>query len=52
MPHWPESPLISCNRNDLVDIKKILDNLGNPEKSLPPIIHVAGTNAKASIISF
>ena len=52
MPHWPKSPLISCNRNDLVDIKKILDNLGNPEKSLPPIIHVAGTNGKASTISF
>ncbi|MFT4717777.1 MAG: dihydrofolate synthase/folylpolyglutamate synthase [Rickettsiales bacterium] len=52
MPHWPKSPLISCNRDDLSDIKRILDNLGNPEKSLPPIIHVAGTNGKASTISF
>ena len=26
--------------------------LGNPEKSLPPIIHVAGTNGKGSTIAF
>ena len=26
---------------------RLLDALGNPERSLPPVIHVAGTNGKA-----
>jgi dihydrofolate synthase/folylpolyglutamate synthase len=30
----------------------VLDRLGNPEKKLPPIIHVAGTNGKGSTIAF
>jgi dihydrofolate synthase/folylpolyglutamate synthase len=30
----------------------VLDALGHPEKSLPPIIHVAGTNGKGSAIAF
>lgn len=30
----------------------VLDRLGHPEKSLPPIIHVAGTNGKGSTIAF
>ncbi|MBX7146935.1 MAG: bifunctional folylpolyglutamate synthase/dihydrofolate synthase [Alphaproteobacteria bacterium] len=38
---------LSLNR-----IRRILDTLGNPEKLLPPIIHVAGTNGKGSTISY
>jgi len=32
-------------------IQAVLDTLGNPEQSLPPIIHVAGTNGKGSTIA-
>ena len=27
---------------------RLLDELGNPEKSIPPVIHIAGTNGKGS----
>ena len=30
----------------------VLDRLGHPEKNLPPVIHVAGTNGKGSTIAF
>src|SRR5580693_1725364 len=30
----------------------VLDRLGHPEKKLPPIVHVAGTNGKGSTIAF
>lgn len=30
----------------------LLDKLGNPQKNLPPTIHVAGTNGKGSTIAF
>ena len=29
-----------------------LDALGNPERRLPPVIHVAGTNGKGSTCAF
>ena len=32
-------------------LKTLLEKLDNPEKKLPPIIHVAGTNGKGSTIS-
>ena len=31
---------------------RILDDLGNPHQSLPPTIHIAGTNGKGSTIAF
>jgi dihydrofolate synthase / folylpolyglutamate synthase len=31
---------------------RILDALGHPERKLPPVIHVAGTNGKGSAIAF
>ena len=31
---------------------RILDRLGAPERRLPPVIHVAGTNGKGSTIAF
>src|SRR6202167_5960517 len=31
---------------------RILDALGHPERRLPPVIHVAGTNGKGSSIAF
>lgn len=30
----------------------VLDDLGNPHLSLPPVVHVAGTNGKGSTIAF
>lgn len=52
MPHWPKPNLSNCQRDNLDDIKKILNNLGNPQNNLPPVIHVAGTNGKASVMAF
>jgi dihydrofolate synthase/folylpolyglutamate synthase len=31
---------------------RVLDALGHPERSLPPVIHVAGTNGKGSTVAF
>src|SRR5262245_20476059 len=31
---------------------RILDRLGHPERRIPPVIHVAGTNGKGSTIAF
>jgi dihydrofolate synthase/folylpolyglutamate synthase len=31
---------------------RLLDRLGSPERRLPPVIHVAGTNGKGSTIAF
>jgi dihydrofolate synthase/folylpolyglutamate synthase len=33
-------------------IAALLDRLGNPERSLPPVFHVAGTNGKGSTCAF
>lgn len=33
-------------------IHELLDRLGNPEKNLPPVFHVAGTNGKGSTCAF
>jgi dihydrofolate synthase / folylpolyglutamate synthase len=38
---------LSLNR-----IERILAGLGHPERRLPPVIHVAGTNGKGSTIAF
>ncbi|MBI1776040.1 MAG: bifunctional folylpolyglutamate synthase/dihydrofolate synthase [Proteobacteria bacterium] len=36
----------------LTKIRTLLDRLGNPERRLPPVIHVAGTNGKGSLVAF
>ena len=33
-------------------IERLLARLGNPERALPPVVHVAGTNGKGSVIAF
>ena len=33
-------------------VQRLLVALGSPEKKLPPVIHVAGTNGKGSTIAF
>ena len=37
---------------DLARERRLLDRLGNPQLRLPPVIHVAGTNAKGSTIAY
>ena len=39
-------------RFGLETIHALLDRLGNPQRSLPPTFHVAGTNGKGSTCSF
>lgn len=33
-------------------IERLLETLGHPEKKLPPVVHVAGTNGKGSVLAF
>ncbi|ABD46086.1 folylpolyglutamate synthase [Neorickettsia sennetsu str. Miyayama] len=54
MPHWPK-PLGA--RPTEIDLKlhrvtRVLKRLGSPHLSVPPVIHVAGTNGKGSTIAF
>ena len=39
-------------RFGLTTIHALLDRLGNPERDLPPVFHVAGTNGKGSTCAF
>jgi dihydrofolate synthase / folylpolyglutamate synthase len=52
MPHWPT--LLFDNRpgTPLSRTQELLEKLGNPERRLPPVVHVAGTNGKGSTIAF
>ena len=31
---------------------RLLEKIGNPERQLPPVVHVAGTNGKGSLIAY
>ena len=33
-------------------IERLLARLGHPERAVPPVVHVAGTNGKGSVIAF
>ncbi len=33
-------------------IERLLARLGHPERALPPVVHVAGTNGKGSVIAY
>ena len=53
LPHWPVSNKSAIVRDNGFDsIRKILDNLNNPHRKLPPVIHIAGTNGKGSTVAF
>ena len=39
-------------RLGLGTIRALLDRLGNPQRRLPPVFHVAGTNGKGSTCAF
>ncbi len=36
---------------DLGRVRQLLTKLGHPERQLPPVVHVAGTNGKGSLIA-
>ncbi|MDB1135417.1 bifunctional folylpolyglutamate synthase/dihydrofolate synthase [Candidatus Anaplasma sp. TIGMIC] len=52
MPHWPKVLEVKPERPTLDRMREILARLGDPEKRMPPVIHVAGTNGKGSTIAF
>jgi dihydrofolate synthase/folylpolyglutamate synthase len=33
-------------------MRRVLERLGNPEKKVPPVIHIAGTNGKGSTVAY
>jgi dihydrofolate synthase/folylpolyglutamate synthase len=33
-------------------IERLLGKLGHPERKLPPVVHIAGTNGKGSVLAF
>ena len=37
---------------DLSRIQRLLAALGDPHKKLPPVVHVAGTNGKGSVVAY
>ena len=37
---------------ELAHTQRLLTLVGNPERKLPPVIHVAGTNGKGSVIAY
>jgi len=52
IPHWPPVPIWKIpGKFDLKNSFRLLRALGNPQDSLPPTIHVAGTNGKGSTIA-
>lgn len=51
-PTWPNPLGHRDIKLGLERIDELLERVGNPHKSLPPIIHVAGTNGKGSTLAF
>src|SRR5262247_4718632 len=37
---------------ELERIKRLLADVGSPERRLPPVVHVAGTNGKGSLVAY
>ena len=52
LPHWPIPNKNTSADFNLNRIRSILNRLDNPQNKLPPLIHVAGTNGKGSVIAF
>lgn len=52
MPHWPTLLFDNRRGTALTRTQELLAKLGHPEKRLPPVVHVAGTNGKGSTIAF
>src|SRR5205807_10668936 len=37
---------------ELGRIERLLEALGSPQRKLPPVVHVAGTNGKGSLVAY
>lgn len=51
MPHWPVAMQELPPEGQIERTRTLLNALGNPQETLPPIVHVAGTNGKGSTIA-
>jgi dihydrofolate synthase/folylpolyglutamate synthase len=47
MSHHPRVITLGLER-----IERLLERLGSPHKKLPPLVHVAGTNGKGSLVAY
>lgn len=45
-------PSLQVIEPGLARVERFLDLLGNPQKRLPPVVHVAGTNGKGSLLAY
>ncbi len=52
MPHWPPVTFATPDGDPLLRMERLLAAIGDPHVSLPPTIHVCGTNGKGSTIAF
>lgn len=52
MPHWPPVPLTPLSGDPTLRMESLLAKIGDPHVSLPPTIHVSGTNGKGSTVAF
>lgn len=52
LPHWPKVGESLSIKLGLERIQALLSALDNPEKKMPPAIHIAGTNGKGSTTAF
>lgn len=52
LPHWPIPYGSKPIKLGLERVKELLSKLHNPEHKLPPVIHIAGTNGKGSILAY
>lgn len=52
LPHWPIPNVRNGIQLGLERVYNLLEQLGNPHKNLPPVVHVAGTNGKGSTIAY
>lgn len=49
---WINGARWQGEKNGLVNTRALLDALGNPEKRMGRVVHVAGTNGKGSVCAF
>lgn len=52
LPHWPRIGEMFSMKLGLERMEALMEKLGNPERKMPPSIHIAGTNGKGSTTAF
>jgi dihydrofolate synthase/folylpolyglutamate synthase len=51
-PNWPTLSSKNEIKFGIERMKTLLEKLGNPERNMPPVFHVAGTNGKGSTTAY